>query len=189
MTTVLPPPADSTADLETVRAGVGGSSPPTTPNDLLRVSRTELRRLASRLVTAGDDRPPSDPVVLVNEVARRLLGSSGMQDLPSRGDYYADLALAMRRLLRPGDAGSLARTARLWLSQLDASMTPTAEQLDAAIRKLEAQSPRHAQIATLRLLGGLTDVEIAEQMSLSPRRVAKGWLDAQAWLRRKLTTC
>lgn len=162
-----------------------------TPGELLRVSRLELRRLVQRLVASsvprvGRRRPLVEPTTLVNEVARRLLGSSGVQELPCRGDFYADMAIAFRGLLRDRAAHGLPDDEPLWLAPLGLGSAPKAGPLDAALRRLEQRSPRHAQIAVLRLLGGMTDAEIAEQMSLSERRVAAGWQSARVWLERKL---
>jgi len=189
-------PSDSSHQLLdpalTDRAG-----PLSTPADLLRVSRWQLKRLVARHSPA-DRCPrqviasPIEPTTLVNEVARQLLGAGGLQDLPNRTDFLADLAIDFRRLIRrrhdqdrPTSVVMTSETT-LALGLLALPGNPTVAQVDAAMRAIEAQSPRHAQIAILRLFGGMTSAEIADQMNMSVGRVASGWANAKSWLRRRL---
>ncbi|MEM8864160.1 MAG: ECF-type sigma factor [Planctomycetota bacterium] len=174
------------SDRSTLRMQADAGRPRTTSSELLRVSRLELRRLARRMSEAERSAPPVEPTTLVNEVARRLLGASGAQDMPCRGDYYADLANAFRQLLRSRAMHSLPAETPLRLAPLSDVDAAPASRLDAALAKLEDRSPRHAQIAVLRLLGGLTFGEIAEQMCLSERRVTTAWQEARNWLERRL---
>lgn len=163
-----------------------------TPSELLRVSRLELKRIVLRMaqlpVSGEGRRPLIDPTTLVNEVARRLLGGSGLQELPCHGDFYADLAGAFRRLLRDRAMLGLADKTPMWLAPLGLGSAPQMGTLDNALRRLEEKSPRHAQIAILRLLGGMTDAEIAEQMSLDENRIASGWQSTRNWLEQRLAS-
>ena len=173
------------------------AGPQSTPADLLRVSRWQLKRLVARHSPA-DRCPrqviasPLEPTTLVNEVARQLLGAGGLQDLPSRSDFLADLAIDFRRLIRRREnedrPTSVVMTSdtTLALGLLALPNNPTVARVDAALRAIEKQSPKHAQIAILRLFGGMTSAEIAVQMNMTVGRVASGWANAKSWLRRRL---
>ncbi len=54
--------------------------------------------------------------------------------------------------------------------------------LDAALGRLEALSPRLAAGVELRFFGGLTAAEAAAVLALSPRTVERDWLKAKALL-------
>ncbi|MEM6798672.1 MAG: ECF-type sigma factor, partial [Planctomycetota bacterium] len=120
------------------------------------------------------------------EVARRMLGASGAQDLPSRSDFYADLAQSLRRMLRQETATGFSQTASLALTPLELDQPARPAVLSGVLDRLEEKSSRHAQIVILRLLGGMTTAEIAEQMGLPAARIATGWETAREWLLRWL---
>ncbi|MEM6329936.1 MAG: ECF-type sigma factor [Planctomycetota bacterium] len=150
-----------------------------------QLGRRELTRLwkeaDARAAGVGGRPAPIDPTTLVNEVARRMLGAAGAQDLPCRSDFFADLALALRGLLRRH--GPARSHAWLDLGAIGAGRATRPAALDAVLRRLEDASPRHAQIAALRLLGGLTTAEIALQTGLTRQRAAIGWVTARDWMR------
>ena len=58
--------------------------------------------------------------------------------------------------------------------------------LDAALDKLDANSPEDRQIVELKFFGGLTEEEIAEVTGMSDRTVRRRWNFARAWLYREL---
>ena len=171
-------------DQTTVRNGRHGRYSARAPGDLLRVSRWELRRLVNRVCRDNRSNVPIDPTALVHEVARRMLGAGGPQDLPSRSDFYADLAHALRRMLRQQAQAGFGPASALTMVELPCSAGPSA--LDGLLSRLEEKSPRHAQIAILRLFGGMTTAEIADQMGLSQERVRVGWQTTKEWLSRWL---
>ena len=59
--------------------------------------------------------------------------------------------------------------------------------VDAALKELEALSPRQGQIVELRFFAGLTIAEIASVMEISPATVKREWALAKIWLRRELS--
>ena len=54
--------------------------------------------------------------------------------------------------------------------------------LDHAIRRLEEQDPRAAEVVRLRVFAGLSVEETAEALGLSERTVKREWAYARAWL-------
>jgi RNA polymerase sigma factor (TIGR02999 family) len=59
--------------------------------------------------------------------------------------------------------------------------------LDEALERLAALSPRQSRVVELRYFGGLTEEEVAELLSVSPRTVRNDWALARAWLYRELS--
>src|SRR5262249_33565108 len=58
--------------------------------------------------------------------------------------------------------------------------------LDEAIRQLQGEEPRLAEIVLLRYYTGLTAEETAEVVGESARTVYRDWRRARAWLARHL---
>ena len=55
-----------------------------------------------------------------------------------------------------------------------------------ALGRLEANTPRQAEIVSLRYFGGLTITEVADILQLSTKTVSNEWRLARAWLFREL---
>lgn len=154
---------------------------------LLQNSYRELDRLTTSLLSSN--RPhPIDPATLINEVARRMLGGGGTETI-QRGDYFAFLANALRRLLTDslvGQPNRLTNEPRLMLIELAGSQPIEVRQLLETLDRLDSQSPLLAQVAVLRLLGGLDFAELGTQIGV-PRSGAKAtWRACRAWLSRQL---
>ena len=58
--------------------------------------------------------------------------------------------------------------------------------LDEALERLAAVDARAAAVVECRFYGGLTEVETADALGVSPRTVAGDWLMAKGWLYRAL---
>ncbi|MCB9398542.1 MAG: DeoR family transcriptional regulator [Acidobacteria bacterium] len=54
--------------------------------------------------------------------------------------------------------------------------------MESALKLLEANDPRKAQIVILRFYGGLTLEEIAAQLDISKATVKRDWVFARTWL-------
>jgi RNA polymerase sigma factor (TIGR02999 family) len=59
--------------------------------------------------------------------------------------------------------------------------------LDEALERLEQLDPEQARIVELRFFAGLSIVETADAIRLSPATVKRRWALARAWLHRELT--
>jgi len=58
--------------------------------------------------------------------------------------------------------------------------------LDEVLVRLAKLDPAQAQLVELRIFGGMTVSEAAEEMGVSKRTAEREWTAARAWLRREL---
>jgi RNA polymerase sigma-70 factor, ECF subfamily len=132
-----------------------------------------------------------EPCGLVHELYVRLAVTP--LNARDRKHFYSVAALAMRQILvdrarrrrahkRGGDA------ARVTINDVAATTDDAVDVavVDDALRRLEELSPRQARIVELRCLVGLSIVETADVLGVSPRTVNTEWRVARAWLMRAL---
>ena len=55
--------------------------------------------------------------------------------------------------------------------------------MDEALRQLEAEDPRKAELVKLRFFAGLTAEQAAAALSVSASTAEKDWAYARSWLR------
>ena len=131
---------------------------------------------------------------LVNEVYLRLVDLNQLR-WQNRAHFFAIAAQLMRQILvdyararRYAKRGGLARQVSLDEAAI-VSKTRSAEfiALDDALKSLAAIDPRKSQIVELRYFGGLSVKETAEILKISPRKLAREWNLARAWLHRELS--
>ena len=60
-------------------------------------------------------------------------------------------------------------------------------ELDQALTALAALDERQSKVVELKFFGGLTEVEMAEVLQVSPRTVSGDWRLARSWLLRELS--
>ncbi len=131
------------------------------------------------------------PTALVHEAYLRLLGNRSWQN---RRHFFAACAEAMRRILietarRRGRAKRGGGRQAVTLDEVaQPGGTPSDEllALDQALSDLEALAPRKALVVKLRYFAGLSIVETAAALEVSPATVKVDWSFAKAWLHRRL---
>lgn len=151
----------------------------------------ELRRLAAAKLRRERHGHTLSPTALVHEAYLRMAGQ-----LPTDGrtHFIALSALMMRRILvtharargvakrgggeRPVTLDEALVGAELPLERIVA--------LDDMLTKLEAINERHARVVSYRVFGGLSDIEIAEELGVSAPTVRRDWRVARAWIIREL---
>jgi RNA polymerase sigma factor (TIGR02999 family) len=140
---------------------------------------------------------------LVHEAYLRLRGGDG-EAWPSRAQFFAAAAVAMRRILierarakgrtkRGGDSeGRAAARVALDLEEVAALADDRDPEaillLDRAIDRLAERDDRAAQVVRLRFYGGLDVEETAETLGTSTRTVLRDWAFARAWLYGELSS-
>lgn len=161
----------------------------------------ELRRVAQHQCKHDQPGRGPHPTTLVHETYIRLVGEKSDREWANRKEFFAAAARAMRAI-RIDDArtrgrlkrGGGKRPASLVESSDVADRKSDAESsaeellaLDEALKKLEHQDPRKAEIVNLRYFAGLTQEEIAGVLGLSLRTVVQEWRIARVWLHRELS--
>src|SRR5206468_539179 len=113
-----------------------------------------------------------------------------------RGHFFAAAAEAMRRILVESARRKkrLRHGGDLQKQPLEANEPAIASAVDAvdllalndALDRLEANSPRKAQLVKLRYFVGCTLPEVAELLAISQSTAEADWTYAKAWLKREM---
>lgn len=150
----------------------------------------ELRRLARRQLAGEAGGHTLSTTALVQEAYFRLADLREVE-WRDRTHLLAMAARAMRRVLvdharrhRADKRGGGRRAI-----SLDEALVVSEENVDSvlaiddALVRLEALSPRLAQVVECRFFGGLTEEETAEALGVTTRTVQRDWVKARALLR------
>jgi RNA polymerase sigma factor (TIGR02999 family) len=162
-------------------------------DQLIDLVYDDLRRIAHLQITRSGGGETVDTTGLVHEAFVKLAGVSGHEWL-GRGQFYAFCAKAMRRILidaaRARGAGKRGGDRiRVPLTPGSAAVDPDVLRIlavDEALRWLEAQDRRLAEIAECRFFGGLSVEETGEALGISARTVEREWARARGYLYRRL---
>ena len=182
-------PTPTGGEVTRILAGLRGADRRTALERLLPVVYDELRTLAAAQLRRERRDHTLQPTALVNEAYMRLLGAE-RPSWDDRGHFFRAAAEAMRRILveharRRGRLKRGGDRVRVTLSGLGADDEPDAEEilaLDDALRRLEEQDARTADVVRLRFFAGLSVEETARALDLSERTVKREWSFARAWL-------
>lgn len=182
MTTQSTPKAEVTRLLKEWRQGRSEALDRLMPlvyDELRRMARMQLGREGNR------SRQSLQATELVHEAFVRLVDQRA--EWQNRLHFYGIAAKCMRRILidharrkhaakRPptGSAVDLEDAAVATSSRIDTLLA-----LDLALDRLAEQSPRQAQIAELKLFGGMEITEIAQVTGVSIATVKRDWTEAK----------
>ena len=159
---------------------------------LLPLVYDELRQLAVQKLAHEQPGQTLQATALVHEAYLRLVGGNQAQDWQGRRHFFAAAAEAMRRILIDRARHKQTRKAGGGRRRLDLDdIEPALEEengdrllaLDEALRQLEADDPRKAELVKLRFFAGLTAEQAAAALGLSTSTVEKDWAYARSWLR------
>ena len=163
--------------------------------ELLPLVYKELRRRAAGHLRRDRRDHTLQPTALVHEAYLRLVGQRDV-DWQSRTHFFALASRMMRRILvdhararaaakRPDEA------LRVTLDGSLASIDPRGcdlLMLDQALTELAHLDQRQESIVELCYFGGLTEMEVAGELSVSRSTVARELRSAKAWLYRRMTS-
>lgn len=169
-------------------------------DDLLAAVYDQLRAAAQKHMATERPGHTLAATALVHEAYLKL---AGPREVPwqNRAHFYAAAAEEMRRILldhakskrrqkRGGDARKehlpLDAAATLPLESAPGETQPDFVALDEAMRRLESQDPRLAQVVRLKFYAGLEIAHVALVLGVSERTVKNDWAFAKAWLERTL---
>jgi RNA polymerase sigma factor (TIGR02999 family) len=162
--------------------------------DLLPLVYDELRRLASARMAREAAGQTLQPTALVHEAWLQLVGD-GERSWENRAHFFGAAADAMRRILidkarRKSRLKHGGGQSRLDIDELElAETTPDDNVLliNEALEKLEQEDPEQARVVVLKFFGGLTNLEVAENLGIAERTVDRQWACAKArlfrWIR------
>jgi RNA polymerase sigma factor (TIGR02999 family) len=152
----------------------------------------ELRQLAQRFMRRESPGHTLQPTALVHEAFLRMAGRGSLsvcgethlRALFAQAMHHILVDHARRRATRKR-GGERVRVA------LDDKLLPAgAEQdlldLQAVLEKLSSVDAQQVRLVELRIFGGMTVAEAAQELGVSKRTAEREWTAARAWLRREL---
>jgi RNA polymerase sigma factor (TIGR02999 family) len=153
----------------------------------------ELHRLARRYMRQERSDHTLQATSLVNEAYLRLIDVNRVE-WRDRAHFLAVAAQMMRRILvesarnrqRQKRGGGAVRVSLDDVPELPDSNERDLVALSDALSGLETVDARMGQVVELRFFGGLTVVEAAEVLDVSPETVMRDWKTAKAWLLREI---
>jgi RNA polymerase sigma factor (TIGR02999 family) len=156
---------------------------------LLPLVYDELRLVARARLSHERQGHTLQATALVHEAYIRLL-SGDAPPWNDRAHFFRAAAEAMRRILidHARKKGRIKRgggRVHVTLGDVEVGAGLPLEDLlalDEAIRRLEGQDPRMAEIVRLRFFAGLSIEETAKALEVSERTVKREWAVARAWL-------
>jgi RNA polymerase sigma factor (TIGR02999 family) len=169
---------------------------PHAADQLLPLVYDELRQLAAQRLAQEKPGQTLQATALVHEAYLRLVGGEQTQDWNGRRHFFAAAAEAMRRILIDRARHKQTRKAGGGRRRLDLDgIEPALEEengdrllaLDEAVRQLEAEDPRKAELVKLRFFAGLTAEQSAAALGVSTSTAEKDWAYARSWLRVAIT--
>jgi RNA polymerase sigma factor (TIGR02999 family) len=160
--------------------------------ELLPLVYDELRKLAAQRLAQEKPGETLQATALVHEAYLRLVDAQQAPHWDSGGHFFAAAAEAMRRILIDRARHKQTRKAGGGCHRLDLDdIEPALEEensdhllaLDEALRQLEAEDPRKAELVKLRFFAGLTAEQAAAALGVSTSTAEKDWAYARSWLR------
>lgn len=167
---------------------------PLATEQLLPLVYEELRKLAAQKLAREKPGQTLQATALVHEAYLRIAGSGQSPQWNSQGHFFAAAAEAIRRILieRARHKHSLkggGDRRREDLPEIEADeMIRDLDllALDEAMRKLEKQDKRKAELVKLRFFAGLTIAQAAEVLGIATSTADNDWAYARCWLRLEL---
>ena len=161
---------------------------------LLPLVYDELRQLAAHKLAVETPGQTLQPTALVHEAYLRLVGAGDDRPWDGRRHFFAAAAEAMRRILIDDARRKQSRKhgggRRRRELDADAMAAPQPDvdlpALDAALNRLAERDPLKAKLVELRYFAGLTGVQAAAVLGISPSSADRHWVYTRAWLRREL---
>jgi len=171
----------------------GGSRGEEATQQLAALLYPELRRIAGRLMQRERPGHTLQPTAVVHEAFMRLVDERTIE-WQDRAHFLGIAARVMRRILidHARRRGAAKRGGEVDQVTLNEGVVAAAESavgllaLDDVLTRFAEVDDRGAQVAELRIFGGLTVRETAEELGVSPRTVNGDWAVARLWLAREL---
>jgi len=170
---------------------------PAAAEQLLPLVYNELRKLAAVKLAQEKLGQTLQATALVHEAYARLVGGNSEKNWDSRGHFFAAAAEAMRRILvdqarhkkSQRQGGDLVR---LDIDEAEPLLLASQEPdrilaIHEALKALEIESSRKAQLVKLRFFVGMTLEEAAAALGIAVPTAKRDWAAARVWLYRRLS--
>lgn len=175
--------------LQKLNAGVSEAN-----DRLAQLVYRELHRLARLHMAREKSKNTLQPTMLVNDAFMRLVNKREVE-WRDRDHFYALAVREMQRVLI--DLARIRHAKKRggpFVHRVDLDAVPiysddnwnTFLELHDALDRLAERDPRQRQIIELRYFGGMSVVEVAHALDLSPRTINREWNFAKAWLHEQL---
>jgi RNA polymerase sigma factor (TIGR02999 family) len=158
---------------------------------LLPLVYDELRKLAAGHMANEAPGHTLDATALVHEAYLRLIGPLGERSFANRRHFFAAAAEAMRRILvdsaRRKRAQKRGGSSRHRVRDPQSVPAPVVDadqwlDLDQALNAFAGIDAAAAELAKLRIFGGLSVEEAAEALEMPRATAFRTWTYARAWL-------
>lgn len=182
----MPPETDPIADGSAGAVAAAGSSEALSP-----LLYAELKVLAARAMRGEREGHTLQTTALVNEAWIRVAYQQGL-DLGNRAQFLGIASQMMRRVLvdharRRAAAKRPTSDVQMVIAEIDLpDVVADLIELDSALERLRAISPRQAQVVDLKFFAGLEIEEIADVLEVARPTIVRDWRMARAWLQREL---
>jgi len=176
--------SEITLVLEAIKRGENQAS-----EQLLPLVYEELRRLAAARMAQESVGQTLQPTALVHEAWLQLVGD-GDRSWQNRAHFFGAAADAMRRILidkarRKSRLKHGGGQSRLNIEDLELAETTPDDNIlliNEALERLEKEDPEQARVVVMKFFGGLTNLEVAENLDIAERTVDRHWACAKARL-------
>ena len=176
--------SEITLVLEAIKRGENQAS-----EQLLPLVYEELRRLAAARMAQESVGQTLQPTALVHEAWLQLVGEGG-RSWQNRAHFFGAAADAMRRILidkarRKSRLKHGGGQSRLNIDDLELAETIPDDNIlliNEALERLEKEDPEQARVVVMKFFGGLTNLEVAENLDIAERTVDRHWACAKARL-------
>ena len=158
-------------------------------DELAQLVYHELHRMARQMLRQEKYAYSLNPTALLNETWLRLFGGGEVR-IADRQQFFLIAVRQMRQFLidrarratarkriRRADLVSLEQAKLLW-HEPDFDLLA----LHEALERLEQVDPRACQAVELRFFGGLSEIESAQVLGISPATFRRDWSAARLWL-------
>lgn len=178
------------ASVTQVIAGAG-SDVPKAVNRLFDMLYNDLHRVARGRLYANNQSVDLSATALLHETYERLVKLDELK-ASDRQQFFTYTAAVMRSVIvdmararltaRRGEGLAEVPLDTLMEASLASPMDDTVVQIHEALEQLDAVEPRLARVVEMRYFAGLSVREIAENLGVTERTVARDWEKARALL-------
>ena len=163
-------------------------------DELLPLVYGELRKMAKRFMNSQPSGHTLQTTALIHEAYLKMADQKDKR-WQNRAHFFAVAGRAMRQILvdhartrqRDKRGGKTQIISLDHVAEISNERAAEIIALDEALKGLEKLDERKSRVVELRYFAGLTEIETAEVLKISPETVQRDWKFAKGWLFRELS--